>query len=520
MRYEVTGDALCKEIGTFFMDIVNSSHSYATGGTSVSEFWSDPNRLGSQLFTEDEESCTTYNMLKVSRHLFRWTREITYADYYERALTNGVLSIQRGREPGVMIYMLPLGHGVSKGKTYHSWGTPFNSFWCCYGTGIESFSKLGDSIYFEEAGSIAGLYVIQYISSSLDWRYGRIMLTQKVDEVVAWDQHFRVTIAVSAHEGDSVISYLNLRIPSWTSSGSSKALLNREPLVLPSAGNFLSISRSWKSGDTIALEIPIGLRTEPIEDDRPDFASLHAILYGPYLLAGLSLGDYEIKLGSAQALSDWITPVPADYNSNLISLSQIVGDSNFFMSNGNRKMVMALSPEAGNHSSVHATFRLIINDPKSSQQLSTLEEAIGKSVRLEPFDFPGMVVTQRGKVRPLVVVDPGSDGGPAAEFRLVKGLDGKNGAVSLKSESKEGCFLYSGKDYEAGQEVTLRCRSGSSEDAGEFAEAASFVLNRGLREYHPISFVGKGVNRGYVLEPLLSFKDEFYNVYFNFTNLA
>ncbi|KAF5937899.1 hypothetical protein HYC85_025405 [Camellia sinensis] len=33
MRYEVTGDSLYKEIGTFFVDIVNSSHSYATGGT-------------------------------------------------------------------------------------------------------------------------------------------------------------------------------------------------------------------------------------------------------------------------------------------------------------------------------------------------------------------------------------------------------------------------------------------------------------------------------------------------------
>ncbi|RDX87207.1 hypothetical protein CR513_31357, partial [Mucuna pruriens] len=39
MRYEVTGDALYKEIGTFFMDLVNSSHTYATGGTSVNEFW-------------------------------------------------------------------------------------------------------------------------------------------------------------------------------------------------------------------------------------------------------------------------------------------------------------------------------------------------------------------------------------------------------------------------------------------------------------------------------------------------
>ncbi|KAJ0793120.1 putative six-hairpin glycosidase superfamily, beta-L-arabinofuranosidase, GH127 [Helianthus annuus] len=39
MRYEITGDPLYKEISMFFMDTVNSSHMYATGGTSVSEFW-------------------------------------------------------------------------------------------------------------------------------------------------------------------------------------------------------------------------------------------------------------------------------------------------------------------------------------------------------------------------------------------------------------------------------------------------------------------------------------------------
>jgi len=61
---------------------------------------------------------------------------VSYADYYERALTNGVLSIQRGTDPGVMIYMLPLGLGVSKAKTYHSWGRPLEDFWCCYGTGV------------------------------------------------------------------------------------------------------------------------------------------------------------------------------------------------------------------------------------------------------------------------------------------------------------------------------------------------------------------------------------------------
>ncbi|XP_031100965.1 uncharacterized protein LOC116004905 [Ipomoea triloba] len=200
MRYEITGDPIYKEIGTYFMDIVNTSHAYATGGTSVSEFWSDPKRLASTLQTENEESCTTYNMLKVSRNLFRWTKEMAYADYYERALTNGVLSIQRGTDPGVMIYMLPLHPGASKAKSYHGWGTKFDSFWCCYGTGIESFSKLGDSIYFEEQGEVPGIYIIQYISSSLDWKSGQIKLRQSVDPVGSQDNRLRVTITITSKQ--------------------------------------------------------------------------------------------------------------------------------------------------------------------------------------------------------------------------------------------------------------------------------------------------------------------------------
>lgn len=73
--------------------------------------------------------------VQVSRSLFRWTKEIAYADYYERALINGVLSIQRGTDPGVMIYMLPQAPGHSKAVSYHGWGTKYDSFWCCYGTG-------------------------------------------------------------------------------------------------------------------------------------------------------------------------------------------------------------------------------------------------------------------------------------------------------------------------------------------------------------------------------------------------
>ncbi|KAL2456251.1 Uncharacterized protein Fot_56980 [Forsythia ovata] len=120
---------------------------------------------------------------------------MAYADYYEQALTNGVLSIQRGRDPGVIIYMPPLHHGGSKAQSYHGWRTKYDSFGCCYGTGIEPFSKLGDSICFENEGHTPALYIIQYVSSSLDWKTTHISLNQKVERVVSWDQCLQVTTA-------------------------------------------------------------------------------------------------------------------------------------------------------------------------------------------------------------------------------------------------------------------------------------------------------------------------------------
>uniref|UniRef100_A0A5B7A8L3 Alpha-L-arabinofuranosidase B arabinose-binding domain-containing protein n=1 Tax=Davidia involucrata TaxID=16924 RepID=A0A5B7A8L3_DAVIN len=511
MRYEVTGDQLYKEIGTFFMDIVNSSHSYATGGTSVREFWSDPKRLASTLQTENEESCTTYNMLKVSRHLFRWTKEMAYADYYERALTNGVLSIQRGREPGVMIYMLPQGRGDSKARSYHGWGTKFDSFWCCYGTGIESFSKLGDSIYFEEEGKVPGLYIIQYISSSLDWKSGQILLSQKVEPVVSWDRRLQVTLTISStKQGAGQSSTLNLRIPLWTYSNGAKAVLNGQDLSLPTPGNFLSVTRKWSPGDKISLDLPITLRTEAIKDDRPEYASVQAILYGPYLLAGLTSADWDIKTESATSLSDWITPIPAAYNSHLISLFQESGNSTFVLTKTNKSITMEKFPESGTDSSTHATFRVILKDSTSSI-FSAPKDVIGKSVMLEPFDFPGMLVVQQGTEEDIGVSD--SDDGGGSVFHLVEGLDGKPETVSLESESQKGCFVYSGANYKSGESIKLSCKSGSS-DTG-FEEATSFVLNDGISEYHPISFVAKGARRNFVLAPLLSLRDESYTVYFN-----
>ncbi|XP_037450856.1 uncharacterized protein LOC119321140 isoform X1 [Triticum dicoccoides] len=503
MRYEVTGVVIYKQIATSFMDMINSSHSYATGGTSAGEFWSDPKRLAATLSAENAESCTTYNMLKVSRNLFRWTKEIAYADYYERALINGVLSIQRGTDPGVMIYMLPQAPGRSKAVSYHGWGTKYDSFWCCYGTGIESFSKLGDSIYFEEKGETPALSIIQYIPSTFNWKTAGVTVTQELEPLSSLDMNLQVSLSFSGKNGQSAT--LNVRIPTWTSASGAKATLNGKDLGSVTPGSLLSVTKQWNSNDHLSLQFPIALRTEAIKDDRPEYASLLAILFGPFVLAGLSSGDWDAKTGSA--VSDWITAVPSSHNSQLMTFTQESSGKTFVLSSSNSSLTMQEWPAVdGTDTAVHATFRV---HPQDAARLhgthgAALEDT---SVQIEPFDMPGTVITND-----LTLSAQKSAG---SFFNIVPGLDGKPNSVSLELGTKPGCFLVSGADYSAGTKIQVSCKSSVQSIGGILEQAASFAQAAPLRQYHPISFVAKGVKRNFLLEPLYSLRDEFYTVYFN-----
>ncbi|KAF0914191.1 hypothetical protein E2562_027607 [Oryza meyeriana var. granulata] len=538
-RYEVVGDQLYKEIATFFFDVVNSSHTFATGGTSTMEHWHDPKRLVDEIkISSNEETCATYNLLKVSRNLFRWTKEVKYADHYERLLINGIMGNQRGKEPGVMIYFLPMGPGRSKSisgmptsglppNNPGGWGNPNATFWCCYGTGIESFSKLGDSIYFLEEGEIPGLYIIQYIPSTFDWKAEGLIVKQQAKPLSSTDSHFEVLLSVSS-KGDARLANVNVRIPSWTSVDGAIATLNGQKLNLTSAGDFLSVTKLW-GNDTLSLRFPITLRTELIKDDRPEYASIQAVLFGPHLLAGLTHGNqtvnssndsnsglnpgvWEVNATDAASVAGWVTPVSQSFNSQLVSLTQRGSSGNgqafaLSVSIADGALTMQEVPVAGSDACVHATFRAY--SPSGAGAVDASGRLQGLDVTIEPFDRPGMAVTNGLNV---------SRPGPDALFNAVAGLDGLPGSVSLELATRPGCFVTAPTTaYLAGSKAQVSCRktTDGGDDDTAFRLAASFTQAAPLRLYHPLSFSAKGTERNFLLEPLQSLQDEFYTVYFN-----
>eukprot|EP00966_Prymnesium_polylepis_P105828 2450507-Prymnesium_polylepis.1 len=187
--------------------------------------------------------------------------------------------------PGVMLYLLPLGVGVTKGNSSRGWGSPFNSFWCCYGTGIESFSKLADSIYFTDAATGA-LIIARYVDSKLTPSEGGFAVHQTAS--VAHTGKATIVIDSVGSSTGAATAALKLLIPSWSASPSVKVNGVALPAPAPVPGSFLTLERAWSPGDSVELTLPSEIALSKLDDGREAYRSMYSFVYGETLLVGLA----------------------------------------------------------------------------------------------------------------------------------------------------------------------------------------------------------------------------------------
>jgi len=279
--YEVAGSPELQAVASTFWHTVAERRCYCTGGTSNGESWNTPpGVLAQELSGYTEESCVTYNMQKLTRHLYAWTADPRLADYYERTYYNGILGVQHP-EDGDKLYYLPLESGYWK-----LFGTPLQDFWCCTGSMAESFAKLGDSIYFHDD---AGVYVNLFVPSELKWAERGVQL--RLDTRFPEEE----TIRLSLHMARPTRLALRVRVPYWTAGAA--AVLNGRPLASRAApSSYLSIQRMWRSGDTLEVRLPMRLHLAPMPDDP----SVQALMYGPLVLAA-RLGTAGLTPGNLRA---------------------------------------------------------------------------------------------------------------------------------------------------------------------------------------------------------------------------
>jgi len=282
-RYELTGLTSDSTIAAFFWETMVRNHTYVIGGNSNYEYCGDPGMLRDRLSDNTCETCNTYNMLKLTRHLFCWNPARAYADYYERALYNHILASQNPTD-GMMCYFMPLRMGSRK-----TFSDQFNTFTCCVGSGMENHCKYAEGIYYE--GNDGGLYVNLFIPSELRWK--KHGMTVRLDTRFPESESVRITIRTQK----PVLCPFYIREPLWIAQGMRIAVNGTIMRTTAGESGFHTIRRTWRNNDQIEFTLPMKLHTESMPDN-PDRI---AFLYGPVVLAG--------QLGSTMPDPVYGTPV-------------------------------------------------------------------------------------------------------------------------------------------------------------------------------------------------------------------
>jgi DUF1680 family protein len=264
-EYELAGNPTYRSIAEFFWQRVALDRSFVFGGNSDAEHFFPVHEEARHLTQTTAETCNTYNMLKLTRHIFAWNPSAGSMDFYERGLYNDILASQ-DPATGMMIYFLALEPGWRK-----LYNTPDQTFWCCTGTGMENHAKYGDTIFFHGDRS---LYVNLFIPAELQWPEKGVTIRQ--DTRFPEDDRSRLTIRAAK----PVELAIKIRHPYWCAQPEVK--INGAAAAGTSEESYLVFDRTWQSGDTLELRLPMELHAEPMPDDP----SLVALMYGPIVLAG------------------------------------------------------------------------------------------------------------------------------------------------------------------------------------------------------------------------------------------
>lgn len=262
-----------------FWSLVINDHTYITGDNSEWEHFGQDGVLDSERTVANCETCNAYNMLKLTKRLYMVTGDVKYADYYENTFLNTILSSQNP-ETGMTTYFQPMATGYFK-----VFSTPYTKFWCCTGSGMENFSKLGEGLYYYKN---TVLFVNQYISSELHWTEQGVKVIQETQIPVTSDSVFTIHVP----DGRTADITIALRLPDWLASDALIRIDGVEYDYVSSSG-YAFVSGAFADGTKLTITLPMEIKAFSL----PDNENVYAFKYGPVVLSAL-LGTEDMTVST------------------------------------------------------------------------------------------------------------------------------------------------------------------------------------------------------------------------------
>jgi DUF1680 family protein len=237
----------------FFWTTVTTKRSIAIGGNSEDEFFRSTTQWMEYLSERNGvESCNSNNMLKLTEGLFRQNPDAKYADFFERALFNHMLSTQHPANGGY-VYFTP-----THPRHYRVYSAPDVCMWCCVGTGMENPAKYGQFIYTHANDS---LFVNLFIASELNWRAKGVKISQET----RFPDEERTTLTVNATAPAAF--KLFIRHPYWALKGEMKVIIGADTLGAQSQPvSYVEVNRTWNNGDVVTVLLPMHFSVEPLNN--------------------------------------------------------------------------------------------------------------------------------------------------------------------------------------------------------------------------------------------------------------
>ncbi len=258
------------------------------------------------------ETCAAIANVYWNYRMFLATGQSKYMDVCERALYNNVLS-------GVSLS----GDKFFYDNPLESDGEHERQKWfgcaCCPGNITRFVASVPGYIYAQQGKDI---FVNLYAQGKA--KIGNIELEQTTD--YPWNGKIRIKVT----KGNGKFA-IKLRIPSWLKSSPTNNSLytyneaasaytvtvNGVAAGMANEDGYVSISRSWKKGDTIDLDFPMDIRRIVANDNAEDDRGKIALERGPivFCLEGKDQADHQVFnkyiLNSA--------PITAHYEANLLN---------------------------------------------------------------------------------------------------------------------------------------------------------------------------------------------------------
>jgi len=291
----------------FWQDVAQN-RTVCIGGNSVGEHFlaaANANRYIDQL--DGPESCNTNNMLKLSEMMADRTHDARYADFYEYAVWNHILSTQDPTTGGY-VYFTTL-----RPQGYRIYSQVNQGMWCCVGTGMENHSKYGHFIYSRDAASNT-VYVNLFTPSKLE--SDDYVLTQET----SFPYEAKTTITVGK-AGTYTIAF---RHPAWAGKDFAWSVNGEKSLNQAEQGRayYIQETRTWQEGDQIVIELPMELKYVAC----PNYTDYIAFTYGPILL-GANVSPEGEKLQNEYGGEGRMDHAPGSMASskNLLSAPLLIG---------------------------------------------------------------------------------------------------------------------------------------------------------------------------------------------------